>query len=393
MNNDDSRPSARHKSGERQLAVLNREMKPTRRVYSSEGAVHIYSSLPTALTPADLYQARDNPVVREAIANCNIYLITGRRRILIDPSDFSLKGSTLTGNFLVQSSEGMMCFPFEYEITVDRIGEGNILQGVAVAPCGTHIVIVTANGQLRLPTHVIVTLACADLPLEDRDLEVLYVGQGIGKSGNRTAIDRLLNHSTLQRILAEVVTFHPDREIVLLLYRFEHLRIIASTGGDLNATPTATVEEEYRHVERLGGIKLNRHAIVSLAEAGLIRHFQPLYNVLVKSNDFSSKNKLTILKKLLTQDITGLMVEICTGNVRARLCSPSAPPLELSDLFEPDVLQGERLKTDDLKLKWKDELHLMAHTQYAQFPLTTAHERDTFLHGMIWNGKTERTPW
>lgn len=368
-------------------------MKPTRRQYLSEGAIHIYSSLPTALTPADLYQARDHPAVREAIANCNIYLITGRRRILIDPSDFSLTGHTLTGNFLVQSPDGMMPVPFEYEITADRIGEDNVLKGVAVAPFGTHVVIVTERGQLRLPAHVIVTSACADLPQEDRDLEVLYVGQGIGKSGKRTAVDRLLNHSTLQRILADAVTFHPDREIVLLLYRFEHLRIIASTGGDMNATPIATVEEERRHMERLGNIKLNRHAIVSLAEAGLIRHFQPLYNVQVKSNNFSSKSKLAVLKKLLTQDIAGLIVEICTGNVRSRLSSPSAPPLELSDFFDPDVLRGERIEADDVKQKWEDELHLMAHTQYAKFPLTNAHERDTFLHGMIWNGKTERTQW
>lgn len=366
-------------------------MNRTRRQYLTEGAIHIYSSLPTALAPADLYHARNNPVVRDAIANCNIYLITTRPRILIDPSDFSITGSTLSGSFLLQSSDGMTCLPFEYEITTDRIGEDNVLKGVAVAPCGTHIVIDTKKGQLRLPAHVVVASGHANLPQEDRDLEVLYIGQGIGKSGKRTAVDRLLNHSTLQRILADAVTFHPHLEIVLLLYRFEHLRVIASTGGDMNATPTATAEEERRHMERLGNIKLNRHAIVSLAEAGLIRHFQPIYNTLVKSNNFSSKNKLAILKRLLTQDIAGLIVEICTGNVRARLYSPSAPPLELSSYFGPEVI--DRLAVDDLKREWKDELHLMAHTQYAKFPLTTEHERDTFLHGMIWNGKTERTQW
>lgn len=371
----------------------SKETKPTLRQYVSEGAVHIYSSPPTVLAPADLYLVRDNPIVREAIAHCNIYVIAGRRRILIDPTDFSLNSNIFSGNFVIQRDDGIAHFPFAFEVTADRIGDGTIIYDVAVAQCGTHILLLTENGQLPLAAHVIAASARSDLPPENRDLEVLYVGQGIGKTAKRNAVDRLLNHSTLQRILAEGVTFYPDREVLLLLYRFEHLRIFASTGGDMNAIPIATADEEHQHMERLGRIKLSRHAIVSLAEAGLIRHFQPLYNVLVKANDFSAKRKLTVLKKLLTQDITGLIVEIASANVRSRLCSPSAPPLELSDFFDSDVLRGERLETDELKRRWANELHLMAHTQYAQFPLTTAHERDTFLHGMVWNGQTQRTPW
>ncbi|TDA46527.1 hypothetical protein [Burkholderia pyrrocinia] len=365
-------------------------MRSTQRLYVTEGAVHIYSSLPTVLTPADLYRVRDNRPLREAIINCNIYLIVGRPRILIDPSDFSLDGKVLSGNFLVRRAERMVSIPFEYEIPPDRIGEGTIIKDVAVAMCGTHIVVIMDRGQLPLAAHILVASADTDLSIDERDLEVLYVGQAIGKSGNRSAVDRLLNHSTLQRILAEHVTFHPDREVLLLLYRFEHTRIIASTGGDMNADPTAPREEERRHLQRLGNIKLNRHSIVSLAEAGLIRHFQPPYNILVKTNDFAAKNKLSVLKKLLVQDITGLIVEIGSSNINSRLCSQSAPPPDHLGRFEPEVLRGDYLDTDEQKREWAEELHLMAHTQIAQFPLTNAHERDTFLHGMIWNGETER---
>ncbi|WP_269457973.1 hypothetical protein [Pseudomonas trivialis] len=32
----------------------------------------------------------------------------------------------------------------------------------------------------------------------------------------------------------------------------------------------------------------------------------------------------------------------------------------------------------------------MAHTHLAQFPLTTPQERETFMHGMVWLGQTQR---
>ncbi|WP_423392489.1 hypothetical protein [Burkholderia sp. LMG 21824] len=367
--------------------------KPTQRRYGAEGAVHLYSSLPTVLTPADLYRVRDNAVLREAVTNCNIYLIASRRRILIDPADFSLDGNTLSGNFLVQRVGGMAYIPFEYDVETERIGADTVIEDVAVALSGTHLVITTSAGQLPLAAYVIVASARAELDALDRDLDVLYIGQGIGRTGNRTAIDRLLNHSTLQRILAEATTFYPEQEILLLLYRFEHQRIIASTGGDMTVEPMATREEEHHHMERMHKARLNRHAIVSLAEAGLIRHFQPAFNVQVKMNDFAAKRKLTVLQKLLTHDLTGLIVEIGSGNIRSRLRTPSAPPPELPAIFDQKALDGDRLDTDEKKRQWAEELHLMAHTQYARHPLTTPQERDTFLHGTLWNGETERTTW
>lgn len=363
----------------------------SRRLYSAEGSVHLYSSPPTTLTPADLYVAREHSVFRQAIEDCNLYVVAARPRILIDPVDFSVDRKVgLAGHFIVQRENGITRVPFRCEFTPGDAGGQEPIEAIGVAPAGTHIVLVTATRQTMLASHVVVAMAESALTDEDRDLEVLYVGQGIGRSSKRTALDRLLDHSTLQRILAEATTYQPNLEILLLLYRFEHQKIFASTGGDLNAEPTATAEEEFAHLDHMHNIKLDRRAVVSLAEAALIRHFQPYFNVQIKGSDFSARNKIKVLEKLLMQDMTGLIVEISSANIQSRLRTASAPPLDLTELFAPAALSGSALETSEMKQRWAEDLHLMAHTQYAQFPLTNPHERDTFLHGMIWRGETQR---
>ncbi|AXV70364.1 hypothetical protein CJO74_14350 [Ralstonia solanacearum] len=329
---------------------------------------------------------------REALAGCNLYVVATRPRILIDPIDFSVDQETLSGNFIVQRPDGITHVPFQCELSRVHAGDGEPIEAIGILPSGTHVVLVTTAGRSMIAAHILVGVAEAALVDEDRDLEVLYVGQGIGRSTKRTAVDRLLRHSTLQRVLAEAVTFQPQHEILLLLYRFEHGKVFASTGGDLNAEPIATLEEDRFHLDRVHRVKLDRRAIVSLAEAGLIRHFQPYFNIQVKGSDFTASRKLKVLERLLTQDITGLIVEISSANMRSRLRSPSAPPLDMAELFDPAGLSAEHLETNDLKRRWAEELHLMSHTQYARFPLTNSHERDTFLHGMIWRGETGRKP-
>ena len=58
------------------------------------------------------------------------------------------------------------------------------------------------------------------LDQEAKDLEVIYVGKGLRHS----AQDRLENHSTLQRILADVNSNDPDAEVFALVYAFKYLK-------------------------------------------------------------------------------------------------------------------------------------------------------------------------
>ncbi|NHN70163.1 hypothetical protein G7W60_20180 [Pseudomonas fluorescens] len=362
------------------------------RQFSMEGATHLYSSLPFMLTPADLYSVKNNPAHKAALLGCNIYLIARRHRIYLKPEGFALNGRTLTGEFLVLREHGMTPVPFVYEITSSLIPEDVSIENVAVALNGTSLLILTPKGEQPIAVNAMVASAKSSLEPRDTDMEVLYVGQALGRSGSRTALDRLLSHNKFQQILAETSTHFPEREVLLLLYRFEHGKTIISNGGDFNVEAQATVAQDSAHMDRLRNVQLNRKEVVSLAEAGLINYFKPYYNTLIKTTDFSSKNKLKVLKQLLKRGIAGLVVELCSVNLRSRIGTVHALPIDLTEIMPAEVLDGRNIDEDDLKERWQEQLKEMAHTHYARSPLTTTQERNTFLHGTTFIGQTDK-PW
>lgn len=137
---------------------------------------------------------------------------------------------------------------------------------IAVDLNGTKLVVITANIKQIVSVSNLIAEARSNLLPTDTDLRVMYVGQGIGRKGTRTAVDRLRAHSTLQRILAEMSTYFPSSEVLLLLYRFEHGRTIISNGGNMNVEPLSSIAEDTLHFNRLSNVKLKRADMVSLAE-------------------------------------------------------------------------------------------------------------------------------
>lgn len=363
------------------------------RLFSAEGALHVYSSLPAILTPAHLYLFKDNQNIKDIISDCNIYIITTRRRVLIDKKDLYLKGSFLFGYFIVPYGTESKRTPFQYHIITNHIGDNVIIHDIKVSPSGGFVDLFTTKGRIPLMAHEILATATSLLTAEDQMLEVLYIGQGIGRSAKRTAVDRLLNHATLQRILAEINTFKPEQEILLLLYRFEHKKIIASNGGNFNVEAKSTVEEDFQHLKSIHNIRFNRHETISLVEATLIRYFQPYFNIQLRKTNFTAQRKIKVLEALLSRGMTGIIVEICSSNIRAKLYSSSVRPMDISKMFTPKQYNGNYLDTEELKHQWKEELQMLSHSHFAQFPLTTPNERETFLHGMVWYGEKERNPF
>lgn len=132
--------------------------------------------------------------------------------------------------------------------------------------------------------------------------------------------------------------------------------------------------------------------VVSLAEAGLINYFKPYYNTLLRTTNFSSKDKLKVLKQLLKKGIAGLVVELCSVHLRSRIGTVHAVPIDLTEVMPVEVLDGRNIEEDDIKERWQEQLKEMAHSHYARFPLTTTNERNTFLHGTTFIGQSEE-PW
>lgn len=361
------------------------------REFTAEGALHLFSGLPSAFCPADIFQAVDNDQLRAQLVGCNIYLVTCRRRILIDPQSINLSGDTITGRLCV-ARDNWVALPFRFRLSFEHhLGRPELLE-VMTAAGGTHVAVRRGDATTLIASHVIIAQAECDLTTEERDLHVLYVGQSVGRTRSKLAIDRLSSHATLQRILADMHTYHPDTEILLLLYRFDKSRTVLSTGGDMHLEAIAGAKEEELHLKRLCNAKISRRARISLAEAALINYFQPLYNVTFRKTNFATQRKLKLLQEVLSHDLAGLIVEICSHTLRARLRSETRTPVELDDAL---VAGYRRLAEEpgELAERARQELEQMLHTQCASFPFTRADERDTFLHGTRWFGTNERQPF
>lgn len=352
------------------------------RKFAGEGCLHLYSSQANPLYPSELYLIDKLPGFRESLELCNLYLIARRKRIIVDDEGLRIKEGWLSGGLLVQRLDEWERVEFKYQLPeVHHAGKPDHVL-VRANSAGSYVESVNVRGE-RILTPTYVLAASAECKLGSVcDLDVLYIG--IGRK--RMAADRLVSHEKLQRILAETMVEDPGSEILLLLFRYEHARILISTGGDLTLEPTATREEELMNFASLREVDFNRSQRIEFAEAALINHFQPPYNKTYVESDFAARNRrMKLLRDLDAKEVTGLMVEICTANIRSRLRSDCAEPIVMADLLpksvDPEWMEG--LPDEDRKLA-QQEFAYMAHTHVAKVPLTTSEERNTFLHGTKW---------
>jgi len=149
-------------------------------------------------------------------------------------------------------------------------------------------------------------------PLAARVLEVVYVGQAFGKDGERTAWDRLKSHATVQRILAETPR---DQQVWIAMAAVTDVQMTY----EIVPGPTATSDEEdNRHVASIISAvergDFREKEAVALAEAGMIRYFQPEYNDRLKHR-FPARNSVP-LETARGLDVHGLVVEIQSDAIR-----------------------------------------------------------------------------
>jgi hypothetical protein len=370
--------------------------KPVIRKFLAEAGVHLYSSGANVFRPSDLYNHGQDSNVRAALEGCNIYLICRRRRISIDPYTLSVSDGLLKGKFRLHGED---FFEFEShkfrqrECLTDQEGQPfRFISAKATNSTGFDVLARDGYGRsVMIPAHALIANSINDLPERSTSLEVLYVGLAYGKQGKRLAVDRLVDHTTLQRILAESAQRHPCDEVLLLFFRYEHAKNILSTAGDPSVEPTASSDEEQQHLFNSGHVKIDRRTRITLAEATLINYFKPQYNILHKESfrPFRMK-RLKLLKRLFEHDLSALIVEINTSNMRAKLFSAHARLADRRPALDKKVI--DRLQSKS----WLEENGIgtaeaeqyaadMTHAHIAAFPLYEKSERETFLHELPWN--------
>jgi len=155
------------------------------------------------------------------------------------------------------------------------------------------------------------------------DLEVLYIGQAFGENGERTAVDRLDSHSTLQKIYSETMQKKPDSEIWILLALFEQKNI-----SIINGFTSMSQENKNDDFTRLvnfhnGANQLSEKQMINLTEAALIKTFLPKYNKEYK--DTFPNPAHSSYSEYYHLDINSIDVEMDMAEARRWLYSDSKP--------------------------------------------------------------------
>lgn len=279
-----------------------------KRKFLSEFGVSLCSSN-WLMMPADQIQAdgKMSDEQENISKNCHLYLVCRRPAVSYVHDSLTYKDGILsvTLKYKVEGVSTKIQFKNKFEML-----DGAVDIRVTEYP---HREIKTYNSNglelRRLPASSLIIGLDNSHPL--KKLEVLYVGQAFG-NGSRSAIDRLKNHSTLQKILADTAHNYPDSEISVLMFVFEPYNLISSFDG-----LSKGVIDGKRDAKRFISIHENLLSLkqqIGLAEAGLIRYFQPEYNNIYKLSFPSPKLKL--LKQCYELDFSALFVELNTDEYK-----------------------------------------------------------------------------
>ena len=106
--------------------------------------------------------------------------------------------------------------------------------------------------------------------------EILYIGQAKGNKESRNTGKRLINHETLQKILADIIDSKLDFDIRLISFSVKE--DLMWTNLTTESTSNAELSDIYDISSHSFQIKIQESDFINLVEAKLINYFKPAYN-------------------------------------------------------------------------------------------------------------------
>jgi hypothetical protein len=288
-----------------------------------EHTLVMYAEDVVVLPAVKLYEDIPNERIKNLINKCHIYLI-GEVPI-IDIKDVHEKG-------------GFVCYDFNMA--------GKTYKDIALFEMPSNSQFVEENGRrlIRDDKGDYYDVAKEKVLYRIRDevgplgFKVRYIGQAFGEDGKKNAIERLLSHSTLQKISILGV---PDG------YRLELVLVSIENGFRLitQFNPFAKKRDNTDERMKLGldaYAETNEEERVALYEAALIRYFQPHFNTHFV-NSFPSTN-LVCLKRCYNKDIQAVVAEINYDPFPYQFFSDTVP-MNAEHVAHFDIQKEEDRKT------------------------------------------------
>lgn len=281
-----------------------------------EGLLSMYLETYQFVLGSDLEDyAKSNQVFSKEIP-CNIYFVLKRPKVTFNPNSIYQIDNVFHIDFLVHNKTKIAKIGLGIELNdlksdVKIFTEYPYNLFVIKDSKKTHLV---ARPSSLIDSEIVNN----NIKTSILDYEILYIGQAYGKDGKRTAIDRLKKHETVQKIYTDTLTENPDSDIWFLLTHFSQVNFLISLGEDVVYKNNKKRDDFLvNHFIDNNGFKFTDKQRINFTEAGLIKLFEPKYNIEFKNN-FPDKNH-TSYSECYNLEIRGLNIELDTSEMKRRI--------------------------------------------------------------------------
>lgn len=267
---------------------------------------------------SDLYRLDElaSSDLLDRVDKCHIYLLGKRPRLTVVPDSIKVAGGVVW--LKVEYKLGAVTHQSDIGIPLSAFEPEEVIFEPSPYP---HRELVTRNSAGDVLGYTLLANLVHLMPSvrqEAKDLEVVYVGKGV----RRSAQDRLENHATLQRILAEINSNEPDAEVFALIYSFKYMKNALALAG---VPPEIVGEAAEQRAKKAYDYRPTLDEQVSLIEAAVISYFRPAeYNSQYLNFPNHSQQ---ILKGVYEGDFAAIVVQLDNTNIGGlRVYSQSVPP-------------------------------------------------------------------
>jgi hypothetical protein len=255
-------------------------------------------------------------------APLHIYTIGVRPKLTIDPDSVVVTKERVRGRFKAQIQDKSV--PIEWDVENPFLSAELKLE---TAYPYNEFALVHPDGRVSGGdvTAVFSAFQQPGMPPTSHpclDIEALYVGQSYGEQGERSAVQRLRSHETLQAIYADINERTPDKDVWLILWRFNETQ-------HMTLFPTDTVEGDDQqrddaHIDNVLGNPVSGQQKVNFTEAAMIKYLQPPYNTIYKQQFPTPAHKS--YSECYDVDLNMIAVELQMWSVRTRVFSGVVTP-------------------------------------------------------------------
>jgi hypothetical protein len=244
--------------------------------YSIENSIGVGSTHVLLTTASGIY----SPAVEafSAAAPAHVYAIGTRPRLIL-----KLSRETSASRHVVLTWSSLRPGDDEVQSTIELLpgidltvlDDGTRVQVMAHGDVVEDVSAATFLSQQLMGDAQITDTDRDEIHRRFLDLDLVYVGQAFGEDGERTAVSRLGAHSTFQKVLARLNDGPGHLQAWVMLLGFNE-QTNAMLFGPWSGT--VSFEDSLEPALKRQSAALSYDEATNIAEAAMIRYFQPEYN-------------------------------------------------------------------------------------------------------------------